>query len=381
MRQLVIAGHTNRGGEIIKLLEMLGGKNINGFKKTFAGFYYFINKNNEITPSDIPPANSMVYSLEDFEKEYPYKVGDCVRYYPHKVSVISSMFITYDGDVKYAIDGVDDYFFQAHQLEYVGRPECSESKNIQHCYKCGDVVMLNFRNGDTAEIEQLINEGLFSGAIVVIKECLPIENDMLKYKVLLPKNNISCQQYYTISENIIKQKISQNKQDLTHANMIDLTNNLKQPYEIEVILGDYEFVLKDGKTYFAKKRPKYPKTYAECCKIVNASIFVSLVYDITDGEGYSHDVDNLKIYDNIRRLKICRDAYRKIAGEELGLDKPWEYDMSKDEFSYAISYQYNCIQKNEIRHKNAILIFPTPEMRDVFYENFKDLIEQCKELL
>jgi hypothetical protein len=28
-----------------------------------------------------------------------------------------------------------------------------------------------------------------------------------------------------------------------------------------------------------------------------------------------------------------------------------------------------------------ILAFPTEEMRDTFYENFKDLIEQCKELL
>lgn len=27
------------------------------------------------------------------------------------------------------------------------------------------------------------------------------------------------------------------------------------------------------------------------------------------------------------------------------------------------------------------LAFPTAEMRDTFYENFKDLIEQCKELL
>ena len=25
--------------------------------------------------------------------------------------------------------------------------------------------------------------------------------------------------------------------------------------------------------------------------------------------------------------------------------------------------------------------FPTAEMRDVFYENFKELIEKCKELL
>ena len=28
-----------------------------------------------------------------------------------------------------------------------------------------------------------------------------------------------------------------------------------------------------------------------------------------------------------------------------------------------------------------ILTFPTKDMQDAFYENFKDLIEQCKELL
>ena len=27
------------------------------------------------------------------------------------------------------------------------------------------------------------------------------------------------------------------------------------------------------------------------------------------------------------------------------------------------------------------LAFPTEEMRDAFYENFKELIEECKELL
>ena len=375
MVKLVFAGHTNRGGEIIKLLEMLGGKNINGFKKTFAGFYYFINENNEITPSDMPPANSMVYSLEDFEKEYPYKVGDLVRYFPHKVSVISSMFITYDGDVKYAIDDVDDYFFQAHQLEYVGRPECSESKNIQHSYKCGDVVMLNFRNGDTAEIEQLIYEGLFNGEIVVIEECLPIENDILKYRVLL---HTSCQQYYNISENVIKQKLSQEKQDLTQVNMIDLTHNSNQPDEIEVVLGDYEFVLKDGKTYFVKKKPKYPQNYKECCSILGFNDAYDLNHIAT------HDV----VYDyklqNFYRLFICRNAYWKIAGEEMGLDKPWDSTYGCGEWGYWVGYDIN---ENKIYCQdsrillNNLLVFPTEEMRDVFYENFKDLIEQCKEFL
>ena len=37
--------------------------------------------------------------------------------------------------------------------------------------------------------------------------------------------------------------------------------------------------------------------------------------------------------------------------------------------------------ENETYNRNAILAFPTEEMRDAFYENFKDLIEQCKELL
>lgn len=41
----------------------------------------------------------------------------------------------------------------------------------------------------------------------------------------------------------------------------------------------------------------------------------------------------------------------------------------------------NEIVKSGTSHRNAILAFPTEEMRDAFYENFKDLIENCKELL
>lgn len=130
MRTIVLEGDYSRGKEVIELLKMLGGKDSAGLNKTFNGFYYWISENNEIIASDMPPANSMVYLLEDFEKEYPYKVGDCVRYYPHKISVISSMFITYDGDIKYKLDGVEDQYFQAHQLEYVGKAEYIENNTI-----------------------------------------------------------------------------------------------------------------------------------------------------------------------------------------------------------------------------------------------------------
>ena len=120
------------------------------------------------------------------------------------------------------------------------------------------------------------------------------------------------------------------------------------------------------------KKPKYPNEYEECVRIAK------------NIHGYDIHIDApayRELMESFVKLLICRDAYWKIAGEEMRLGDSWKYDMSKDEFSCAISYQYGCIEKNEIRHKNAILAFPTKEMRDAFYENFKDLIEQCKELL
>lgn len=117
-------------------------------------------------------------------------------------------------------------------------------------------------------------------------------------------------------------------------------------------------------------KPKYPKTYKECCDVLGLNTMDN------DAQGYKGD-----LIIRFQELLICRDAYWKIAGEEMGFGKPWIYDISKEEFSYAISYSYGGIQKNEIRYKNAILIFPTKEMRDTFYENFKDLVEECKEFL
>ena len=140
-------------------------------------------------------------------------------------------------------------------------------------------------------------------------------------------------------------------------------------------------------TYIVRKKPQYPDTYEECCKVFGLNHFLSLAWDSYDV--YSGVIkylpkqieDIAKKLELVSKLIICRNAYWKIAGEQMGLGKPWEYDMSKGEYSSAISYQSGFIQKNEIRHSNAILVFPTEEMRDTFYKNFKDLIETCKEFL
>ena len=85
-----------------------------------------------------------------------------------------------------------------------------------------------------------------------------------------------------------------------------------------------------------------------------------------------------------QELLICRDAYWKIAGEQMGLGKPWELDWENSDggYRYCIVNRCNNIGLTcEWLGENYILSFPTAEIRDAFYENFKDLIENCKELL
>ena len=145
--------------------------------------------------------------------------------------------------------------------------------------------------------------------------------------------------------------------------------------EVELNLGDYEIVVRDGKTYAVKKKPKYPKltNLSECKEILGEK-------DMYQGvSGY-----NGELLTNFQRLLIFRNAYWKIAGAEMGLDEPWEHNYLKDAntIRYAIYNTGDEIVKLDGKlYRNYILCFPTEEMRDAFYENFKDLIEKCKELL
>ena len=81
------------------------------------------------------------------------------------------------------------------------------------------------------------------------------------------------------------------------------------------------------------------------------------------------------------KLLICHDAYWKIAGEEMELGKPWEPDWNDLNRKYFISLTCDGIGLYDDFRNPQVLAFPTEEMRDTFYDNFKDLIEECKELL
>lgn len=83
----------------------------------------------------------------------------------------------------------------------------------------------------------------------------------------------------------------------------------------------------------------------------------------------------------LQKLLVCRDAYWKLYGEEMGLGEPWEPDFSSHEEKFSISVFDRRVVYIVNQCDNIILTFPTREMRDVFYDYFEELINECKEFL
>ena len=69
----------------------------------------------------------------------------------------------------------------------------------------------------------------------------------------------------------------------------------------------------------------------------------------------------------------------------MGLGKPWKPDWTDiNQPKYSIWYDSEglCMKSNRYSYAiQHVLTFPTAEIREIFYENFKNLIEKCKELL
>lgn len=139
------------------------------------------------------------------------------------------------------------------------------------------------------------------------------------------------------------------------------------------ISPDFELKQEGDKWFAVKKKKEYPKTYKECCEILGFDEFL-----------YSNTPVNFwykwKLFHTLNTLIICRDAYWKLAGDEMGLGKPWEPNLIHG-IAYTIQNNRNEIGKSYSAYGNKVLMFPTAEMRDAFYENFKKEIEICKELL
>ena len=77
--KIAIQGHLTKGKEVIQILESLGGKSRGDLTGRICSQYYFINSNGDI---DLHYRSNLstykLYTLEEFEEEFPFKVGDKV---------------------------------------------------------------------------------------------------------------------------------------------------------------------------------------------------------------------------------------------------------------------------------------------------------------
>lgn len=145
--------------------------------------------------------------------------------------------------------------------------------------------------------------------------------------------------------------------------------------KLEIILKDgYIFkdengnVIETTKIVLEKKKKEYPKTYEECREILKEHADVTY--------GYKKDVLH-----SFQKLLVCRDAYWKIAGEEMGLGKPWKPDWNHLSDKWVLFYTSNRVWFRVAQTRHSVFAFPTEEMLDAFKKNFDPDIEICKELL
>lgn len=147
-------------------------------------------------------------------------------------------------------------------------------------------------------------------------------------------------------------------------------HNYSDCVQINFDENKYELVLdSNNKVFIKKKKLVYPNTFEKCCEILNMSPMLGLRHQKIPVYAY-----NINLIAAFQELLICRDAYWKL----LEYTPKWEmYSEQK----YCIKYSSGEIKFKEFVTESKVLAFPFEGVREIFYNNFKELIEKCKELL
>lgn len=229
-------------------------------------------------------------------------------------------------------------------------------------YKVGDKVWLHYKNLNIRTLETIIGmhwDNKYNYILYDVATCCNLkESAFTPYKEEIMDRKYDVEEYLKVWKETEK--------------------------GLEVVVNDrFELKEDNGKFYIIKKQPQYPKTYEECCKRLNILSDGNIVYAGSWAYGGEYLEKHLNRLRNFQQLLICRDAYWKRAGDEMGLDKLWKpYNGQESCKKHVIQTVYGKVTCLDTWCQTRnILEFPTAEIRDIFYENFKELIELCKELL
>ena len=170
--------------------------------------------------------------------------------------------------------------------------------------------------------------------------------------------------------------------DGRHYNWIDemFEENINDMEQKEIIIPQgWEIDKVDGNKIILKEDKKYlPKTWGECCELLGEGEYInneSIICNYTPHCAASKANENIlptglgKPMLALMQLLVCREVYRQ----------GWKPDWTNaNENKYCIEYR---ISSTICTYIAKVLSFQSAEIRDKFLENFKDLIEEAKELI
>lgn len=323
MARLAIKGDKTRGDQVLAILKMLGGKVSNGRTGTIEEHGYFINDNGLI---DYAPyinsnnSNFKVYTLDEFNKENPYKPGDKVKVeaYPNEIVTI---------------DGVLWHCALCKLLYSVMIPT-----NLTRFYNADELLPITKEeNLNIAKILKDAPKGtkLYSP---ICGECeLNCVDNSVTLSIVVSVDG--CGNFYFTNEG--------KHRDISNAECLLFPSKENR----------------DWSTF--KVEPQFPTDIADCRRILK------------DGTNkMTHLYELAEKIDNLRQLLIARDAWWKV-------DNNWKPDWSEksDTWKYVIIRREDKVLATEEVVIARTLTFRTEEIRDKFLKTFKKLIEQCKELI
>ena len=394
-------------------------------------------------------SDMMIFTLEEFLEKFPYKIGDKVYTKSDAEGTIIDM--SWNGiEVLYQLssESVNALgYFHANELKPYKEESMEDNKLFDtlnnpletksyavglkdgKVIECGvnKEVVINeikplFKTGDVVKLKGCPDKNLFWIVVDVVEdgyifndgEKCPFDDQHHYEKInrevintsditakvadknhkMGPKSKLPSKYY----EDKLEETQSKREYDELRMPLNDNENKFPSFEPMFKLNDELEYKIPDGyeitevskNTVFIKPiKPKYPKTYAECCEYLmgktNFAEYSLIPIKFSSSTKYdniiSPDAPHMNVINSFYNLLICCDAYWKIAGEEMGLDKPWKPDWNEETDKFTISNKCNKIYLNNTAWYAEVLSFPTAEMRDAFYENFKDLIECCKELL
>lgn len=365
MSKLAFFGNTERGMDVISILESLGGRYSDDDSKTFhrylgsnPHFAYYINDedeiqikslNNDLDLDEFENLGYKVYTIDKFEEifgklahagEYiQTKLGDTLR-------VIAPMWSVNTGLI--------------YHCEYINDP----NETITMRYHEIENVLDTIPNTETNETKK---------------------NDESQFEKFLNSEQKNDEMYFSDKENFFDKEsvaIHQSRfwdrirygfeyNDDDKITCIDITKS--DEYSSEGIAlkynpKKYEMTSDDNGNIILKAKISLPQTFDDCCDILNTKPSSLL------SSGYA--TEELK---DLEKLLICRDAFYKAI----------YFDIEQDSILKWKNAYVPIISKNddgEICRKSGyaylhILPFPTTESRDYFFEKFYDYINKCKKFI